>query len=105
MANSLNAYRGLNCGTNHQLRPFLCLQSLKAILSLWWSYILRTLLSCASPNRVSINIVSALLILTFIRLASFLWDIGNSGDPDQTPQNAASGQGLHCLFTECSIKT
>ena len=23
--------------------------------------------------------------------------LGNSADPDQTPQNAASDQGLHCL--------
>ena len=23
----------------------------------------------------------------------------NSGDPDQTPHNAASDQGLHCLLT------
>ena len=81
MANSLNESRGLNCGMNHQLRPFLCLQLLKAILSLWWSYMLRTLLSCASPNRVSINIESALLILTFISLASFLWDIGKQWRP------------------------
>ena len=81
MANSLNESRGLNCGMNHQLRPFLSLQSLKAVLSLWWSYMLRTLLSFASPNRVIINIVSALLILTFIRLASFLWDIGKQWRP------------------------
>ena len=25
-------------------------------------------------------------------------------EPDQTPQNVASDQGLHCLLTECSIK-
>ena len=28
----------------------------------------------------------------------------NSADPDQTPQNMASDQGLHCLLTVCSIK-
>ena len=28
--------------------------------------------------------------LTHISLASFLWDMANSADPDQTPQNAAS---------------
>ena len=28
----------------------------------------------------------------------------NSGYSDQTPQNAASDQGLHCLIIECSIK-
>ena len=28
----------------------------------------------------------------------------NSAYPDQTPQNAASDQGLHCLLTECPIK-
>ena len=42
--------------------------------------------------------------LTHIRLASFLWNIGNGADPDQTPQNAASDQGLHCLLLEFSIK-
>ena len=25
--------------------------------------------------------------------------LANSADPDQTPQNAASDQGLHCLLT------
>ena len=38
--------------------------------------------------------------LIHISLASFLWD----ADPDQTPQNAASVQGLYCLLTESSIK-
>ena len=28
----------------------------------------------------------------------------NSTDPDQTPYNVVSDQGLHCLLTECSIK-
>ena len=28
----------------------------------------------------------------------------NRADPDQTPLNAASDKGLHCLLTECSIK-
>ena len=28
----------------------------------------------------------------------------NSADPDQTPQNATSDQGLHCLLTEYSIR-
>ena len=27
----------------------------------------------------------------------------NSADPDQTPQNIASDQGLHCLLKECYI--
>ena len=26
------------------------------------------------------------------------WKMANSIDPDQTPQNAASDQGLHCLL-------
>ena len=29
----------------------------------------------------------------------------NSADPDQTPQNTASDQGLHCLLTGISIIT
>ena len=28
-----------------------------------------------------------------------------NGDPDQTPHNVASDQGLHCLLSEWSIKT
>ena len=29
----------------------------------------------------------------------------DSTDPDQMPYNMTSDQGLHCLLTECSIKT
>ena len=36
-------------------------------------------------------------------MVSFLWDKANSADPDQTPQNVASDQGLHRLLTACSI--
>ena len=32
-------------------------------------------------------------------LASHKMDIGNGADPDQTPQNVASDQGLHSLLT------
>ena len=34
----------------------------------------------------------------------FCGTCGNSADQDQTPQNAVSDQGLHCLLTVCSIK-
>ena len=37
--------------------------------------------------------------LTLISVASL-----GKLDPDQMPQNAASGQGLHCLHTDISIK-
>ena len=30
--------------------------------------------------------------------------LANSADPDQTPQNAASGQGLHCLLKLQKVK-
>ena len=33
----------------------------------------------------------------------FCGTCANSGYPDETPHNAASDQGLHCLLTECSI--
>ena len=36
-------------------------------------------------------------------MVSFLWDKANSADPDQTPQNVASDQGLHRLLSACSI--
>ena len=42
--------------------------------------------------------------LTYISLASFLLDIGNSADPDQTPRFAASDQGIHCLLTMYPIE-
>ena len=37
-------------------------------------------------------------------LASNFWDLGNSVDPDQMPQNAASDQGLHYLRTGFLLK-
>ena len=37
------------------------------------------------------------MILTHLCLASHKWDIGSVG-PDQMLQNAASDQGLHCLY-------
>ena len=36
-------------------------------------------------------------------LASHIWNIGNSVDPDQMPHNEASDQDLHCLLTGISI--
>ena len=35
---------------------------------------------------------------------SCILHIVSSADPDQTPHNAASDQGIHCLFTKYSIK-
>ena len=32
------------------------------------------------------------------------WIKANSADPDQTPHNMASDQGLYCLLTGFSIK-
>ena len=32
------------------------------------------------------------------------WGPRKTVDPDRTPQNAASDQGLHCLYTNISIK-
>ena len=37
-------------------------------------------------------------------IASFSGTYANSTDPDQTPQNVASDQDLHCLSTKCFIK-
>ena len=42
---------------------------------------------------------SKLTLLTHMCLASHFWDLGNSADPDEMPQNAASDQGLHCFLT------
>ena len=35
---------------------------------------------------------------------SVLGYYANSADPGQTPPNAASDQGLHCLFTRISLE-
>ena len=43
-------------------------------------------------------------VLTHISLSSFCGTKANSGDPDQTPQNAASDQGLRCLLAESSFR-
>ena len=40
--------------------------------------------------------------LTFNR--PFCGTQANNAEPDQTPQNAASDQGLHCLLAESYIK-
>ena len=37
-------------------------------------------------------------------LASHKMDIGNGADPDQTPKNVASDQGLHSLLTRNYIR-
>ena len=44
------------------------------------------------------------VILTHISLVSLFGTKANSADPDQTPQNAASDQGLHCLLAGISIR-
>ena len=43
-------------------------------------------------------------ILTHISLESFCGTSANSAKPDQTPQNAASDQVLHCLLIGVSLK-
>ena len=40
----------------------------------------------------------------YIGLASILWKLANSEDPDQTLHNAMSDQDLQSLLTACSIK-
>ena len=40
---------------------------------------------------------SVAMYLIHIRLSSHKKTSANSADPDQTPQNAASDQGLQCL--------
>ena len=82
---------------NHQLRSFFVF----AIIESYYepsvvTYAVSTQFSCAGPNRVSINIVSALLILTFINLASFLWDKGKQWRPrpDATERGVWSGSPL-----------
>ena len=49
--------------------------------------------------------VSALLVLTLLTWKPVMGSWTNSADPDQTPHNVASDQGLHCLPTGFSIKS
>ena len=44
------------------------------------------------------------MLLTHISKRPFCGAWANSGDPDQTPQNAASDQGLNCFLAENSIE-
>ena len=39
----------------------------------------------------------------YVISSPFYRTYSNNADPDQTPQNAASAQGIHCLYTERSI--
>ena len=55
-------------------------------------------------GRIYDNIYLVLFTLTHINLSSFCGTSANSAKPDQTPQNAASDQVLHCLQTEASFK-
>ena len=45
-----------------------------------------------------------LLFSNNINISSIYGASVNSAEPDQTQQNAASDQVLHCLFTECTFK-
>ena len=55
-------------------------------------------------NSFTISAIGSYIHLTHISLASHFWTQANSADPDQTPQNATSDQGLHCLLTGISIR-
>ena len=55
------------------------------------------------PVTVPFCTVNHSCTLTHISLVSFLWDRGKQCRPDQTPQNAASDQGLYCLLTEYAM--
>ena len=59
---------------------------------------------CITMYNYQFAYYAARPILTHISLVFFLWGIGKGADPDQTLQNEASDQGLHCLLTEYSIK-
>ena len=49
------------------------------------------------------SLVNSDYVLTNISIASILWDIDKQCRPDQTPHNAASGQVIYCLLTECFV--
>ena len=45
----------------------------------------------------SICAYRVLVFNPFMPCVPLIWTLANRVDPDQTPQNAASDQGLHCL--------
>ena len=54
--------------------------------------------SVRTYNKTEVRVWTAWLTVPF------LGTLENSADPDETPQNAASDHGLHCLLTWISIK-
>ena len=49
------------------------------------------------------SIKSYCQLLPILAHYPFCWIYANSADPDQTPPNVVSDQGLHCLFAKSSI--
>ena len=64
---------------------------------LFWPSIYIKTRTCTRCNALDLVVKFFKILHPYkhIHVASFLWVIDNSADPDQTPQNAASDQGLH----------
>ena len=57
--------------------------------------------SCLKKNFIGYHNFNPLPVSDQIALLRYF---ANSAGPVQTPQNAASDQGLHCLHTEMSME-
>ena len=55
---------------------------------------------CCLSNPIENTASAANSGLTHLSLGSFYRTLAISAEPDQTPQNAASDQVLHCLLIE-----
>ena len=93
----LNGHANLSCVTRASLLVWvvtyvhtLCMQAVKVLASVG--------ICTGSPE-------SSLLINPYKPSYLFVGHRQTSAKPDQTPQNAASDQGLHCLLTEYSVET
>ena len=57
----------------------------------------------ADAGVVPVTVASECPIKSVI-CKTWIRTLANSADPDQTPQNAASDQGLHCLLKLQEVK-
>ena len=65
----------------------------------WQYFILREKIKV---NFFSTAVVNGALRVKYLKYVKIAGWVANSVDPDQTPQNAASDLGLHCLLRPIS---
>ena len=82
-----------------RFRHFFSLHIQSPRLCLWIFLTVSTPLQIWANTQFIITYNSELVMLIHKSLESSLWDIS-----DQTPHDAVSNQGIHCVLTECSIE-